>query len=135
MIDPTGGAGTAGATNPTTVYDGGVARTVVNSALFLTINNTVANMVAATAGVSTKIIAVHISCHAFTTAGLMAVKDNGLAGGNIIAVGNPTALGTTYDIRAGGGLVVGKAGVGFTVDLYYSGNGAFSVQLTYYQAP
>jgi hypothetical protein len=132
VIDPTGGAAAAGQTSPTTIYDGG-PRTVISSAFFSPVlNNAGTTLVAAAAGLRTKVLALHVTCQIFTTAGLLVLKDG--AAVNIAAVGNPTAIGTTYDCRVGGGIIFAQGPVNSNVDLFFVGNGAFLGQITYYQA-
>jgi hypothetical protein len=134
VIDPTGGAATAGAGNPTIVYDGGVARTLIPTANFpAALNNSRATLIAAAAGLTSKILSLHIICTAFTTAGLLVLQD-GAGAVNHAVLAQVTALGQTWDCHADG-YVFAQGALSGAITIFYTGNATFALQAVYYQAP
>jgi len=131
VIDPTGGASTAGSNNPTTVYDGGAARAVV--AVRFASTATTATAVAAAAGLKTKLLGVHISFAAPATAGAFYFKDGG---GTLLFVMHTIPVAVTVLTIAMSGYVICETPVNSALVAQFDGTSPnYNLQLQYYQAP
>ena len=131
MIDPTGGAGAAGASIPNVVYDGGVARNIVSVRFASTA--TTATAVAATAGVKTKLLGVHIAFAAPATAGGFYFKDGG---GTILFVMHTIPVAITVLTISMSGYVICETPVNSALVAQFDGTSPnYNLQLQYYQAP
>lgn len=133
MIDPTGGPGQAGQSDPTVVYDGGVARPIQTVAVNVALNATGSTAVAAAAGLKTKIIGINAYTSTFTAEGSLSIRDG--AGGTIIFfIGRFIANGVRADFSIGG-LQLCAGSVNTLVEVFFSGNAFIQYSLVYYQAP
>ena len=131
MIDPTGGAATAGLNSANVVYDGGVARSIVSVRFASTA--TTATAVAATSGVKTKLLGVHVAHAAPATAGAFYFKDGG---GTILFVMNTIPVAITMFTISMAGLVICETPVNSALVVQFDGTSPnYNLQLQYYQAP
>jgi hypothetical protein len=130
VIDPTGGASTAGQTDPTTIYDGGTARAIISTVVSPGVSGA---LVGATAGLKTKLLGIHVVCSAFTSAGTMYLT-NGSGGGFILWLSQLQALGNVAMPPTG--FVLCQTGVNTALWFNFGGGAAsFGVNIVYYQAP
>jgi hypothetical protein len=137
MIDPTGGPGAAGQSDPTLVYDGGVARPVLQViASSGVIGPGGVTVIPAAASLKTKIIGVNIICTTWTAEGTLVLKD-GAGAASITLCGRyrTPGVGQTFAFDLGG-IVIGVGSVNTLVELNYNvANATFAYQIIYYQAP
>lgn len=133
MIDPTGGPGQAGQRDPTVVYDGGAARTVVSLGGVANLTASAVTLVAAAAGVKTKVISFRASCTGFTAAGNLFLRD-GAGGTSIGFLGSVSALSAVSELETSP-FVVCMTSVNTLLELFFTGTANFHYQLIYYQAP
>jgi len=131
VIDPTGGAATVGQTDPTKVYDGGVARSIVSIRLASIL--TTATAVAAAPGLKTKVLGVHVAFAAPATAGAFYFKDGSSA---ILFVMHTIPVAITMFTISMGGYVICETPVNSALVLQFDGTSPnYNLQLQYYQAP
>ena len=128
MIDPT-----ASSTSAASVYDGGAARPIVAITGAPALNASGSVVVAATAGLRTKILGYNIYPSAWTTEGTAALKD-GAGGANLFLVARFTAAGQRADFNMGG-QVICVGSVNTLVELNYTGQASIQFTVIYYQAP
>lgn len=130
MIDPTGGPGQVGQSDPTVVYDGGVARIIKRKSFGAGFTNSASQLLPAVAGMKLKVVAVTCFSYQFTAAGLAYLTS--AAGdfflGYIGALGTacpfPTSSHVIYETNVGGALSVGSQG---TMQIVFD--------VVYYEAP
>jgi hypothetical protein len=132
MIDPTGGAATSGQRDPSTVYDGGVSRPVLSAQAAGGMAASALTLVAAAAGLRTKVLAVSAICSAFTTAGSCYLRNAG--GATLYWLGRVGAANENLFLDLGGTMLTQTA-VNTALEIYFDGNANFGVAVTYYQAP
>lgn len=130
MIDPTGGASAAGASG---VYDGGAERPIVTAIGSPTLNATGATVVAAAAGLRTKLLGFNLYPSAFTSEGTLSIKD-GAGGSSIFLVARFTALGQRADFNMSGRMIC-MGSVNTLIEINYTGNAIIQYAIIYYQAP
>jgi hypothetical protein len=133
VIDPTGGAGAAGASNPTVVYDGGVAYPVQVLCFSSNLNATFASIITGVAGQRVKILSLYECCTTFTTAGALYLRNSG-AGANIFVYAQFTAVGQIAQFSPSG-TIAAMSNVGAGVEIVNSGNAVFNGTIVYYMAP
>jgi hypothetical protein len=135
VIDPTATLnGASGASTPTTIYDGG-PRTVLSIGVVPTLSpgTPASTVIAAAAGLRTKVISFRISCSTFTTAGNVFIKDG--AGGTTVGFpGYISALSQVAELQACG-FVVFQTSVNTLLEIFFGGNGQLTCHVVYYQAP
>ena len=130
MIDPTGGAATAGASNPTIIYDGGIAYPVISTVASPGASGA---LVAAASGLKTKLLNIHVVCSAITTAGTVYLT-NGSGGGFLLWIAQLVAAGQVSIPAAG--FVHCQTAVNTALWFNFGGTGgSFGVNIIYYQAP
>jgi hypothetical protein len=133
VIDPTATLnGSSGATTPTTIYDGG-PRTVTSKSAVLGFTNSGGEMIAAAAGLRTKVLYFRASCTIFTTAGNLSITD-GAGGANLLLTGMVSALAQVTNVEASG-LVLTSTSVNTALQLFSPGTFTVHYVLLYYQAP
>ena len=131
MIDPTGGAAAAGQHAANSVYDGGVARNIV-SVRFASTALT-ATVVAAAAGLKTKLLGVHVAFAAPATTGAFYFKDGG---GTLLFVVHTIPVAVTVLTIAMSGYVICETPVNSALVAQFDGTGPnYNLQIQYYQAP
>jgi hypothetical protein len=117
---------------PATVYDTG--RRAVQSAGFVTLalNGTSGAIVAATASVKTKVLAINIQCVGFSTVGALALSGSGIN----FWIAQLAAPGIGFNTSLVPGPVLHYATtVNTALSIFFSGNATFNGSVVYYQAP
>jgi hypothetical protein len=135
VIDPTGGAATTGQNDASTVWDGGAARTVQSVRVGLVGLTGAATLIAAAAGLKTKVLGIHFLAAPPTTAGAFYLKD-ATSGGILLMMDQiPVTIYTTRTITMSG-YVMCQTTVNSILQAQFDGTvGTFNVQVQYYQAP
>jgi len=131
VIDPTGGPGQAGQSDPSVVVDGGVARPVLYTSTSGALAGTAIALVGASPGIKTKVLALSMICAAFTTAG-SAYFTGGVS--PVYWIGRFGALNTNVWLDLGG-IVICSTAANTALNIHFDGSATFGMAITYYQAP